>query len=456
MIKLIIFDLDGVLVDSRDIHYYTLNNALASVDKKYVISRDEHLSLYDGHTTTQKLKMLTKNKGLDKDLHDKIWKLKQKYTIEEVDKKFNYDEKLCDMLKKLKSDGYTIYCASNSIFNTIKTILFNTGSLKYIDYFVSNEDVKNPKPSYEIYYKCLERCNVSPSETLILEDSVIGKISAKGTGSHVYEVNDLKDVNYENIKTFIDKLNPNKKELTPPKKKINIVIPMSGEGSRFAKAGYTFPKPLIDVLGKPMIQVVTENLNINGKFIYIVRKKHYEQYNLKYMLNLISPGCEIVITDGLTEGAACSILLAKEYINNDDQLVLANSDQFLEWNSNDFLYKMQNEEIDAGISVFTSTHPKWSFAKLGDDGFVCEVAEKKPISDIATTGIYFWKKGSDFVKYAESMIKNNIRHNNEFYTCPVFNEAIKDGKKIRIDYCKRMWGIGVPEDLNYFIENYKQ
>jgi dTDP-glucose pyrophosphorylase len=204
-----------------------------------------------------------------------------------------------------------------------------------------------------------------------------------------------------------------------------------------------------------MIKVVTENLNIDATFIYIVQKKHREKYNLDTLLSLISPNCKIIEVDGLTEGAACTSLLAKELINNDQPLLMANSDQFIEWDSNEFIYKMNETESDGGIVTFKSSHPKWSFAKIDQSGFVIEVAEKKPISDIATVGIYYWKKGSDYVKYAEQMISNDIRVNNEFYVCPVFNEAINDGKKIRTFNVDKMWGIGTPEDLNYFLENYK-
>tara|TARA_Y100000593_G_scaffold10512_1_gene18953 strand:- start:42653 stop:43366 length:714 start_codon:yes stop_codon:yes gene_type:complete len=231
---------------------------------------------------------------------------------------------------------------------------------------------------------------------------------------------------------------------------MNVLIPMAGAGSRFQKAGYTFPKPLIEVNGKPMIQVVVENLNIDAKHIFVVQKEHYEQYNLKHLLGLISPGCEVVQVDGMTEGAACTTLLAKEFIDNDEPLLYANSDQYLDWDSNEFMYSMIADEVDGGMLTFTATHPKWSFAKLDDDGFVTEVAEKKPISDVATTGIYYWKHGSDYVKYAEQMIANNTRVNNEFYVCPVFNEAINDGKKIKTFHFDGMWGIGTPEDLDYF------
>ena len=212
---------------------------------------------------------------------------------------------------------------------------------------------------------------------------------------------------------------------------MKVLIPMAGAGSRFQAAGYTFPKPLIEVKGKPMIQLVIENLNIDAQHIFVVQKQHYEDYNLNYLLNLISPNCEIVQVDQMTQGAACTALLAKDLINDDEPLLFANSDQFLEWDSNEFMYSMMADGVDGGILTFTATHPKWSFAKLNTEGYVTEVAEKKPISDIATCGVYFWRRGADFVKYAEQMIDKDIRVNNEFYVCPVFNEAVGDQKKIK-------------------------
>jgi dTDP-glucose pyrophosphorylase len=177
---------------------------------------------------------------------------------------------------------------------------------------------------------------------------------------------------------------------------------------------------------------------------------------LDTLLNLISPGCKIVEVDGVTEGAACTTLLAKGFIDNDEPLLMANSDQFVEWNSSEFMYKMVEQDLDGGIVSFTATHPKWSFARVNEEGYVEEVAEKNPISDIATVGIYYWKKGSDYVKYAEQMIKKDIRVNNEFYVAPVFNEAIEDGKRIKTFGIQGMWGIGTPEDLKYFLENYEE
>lgn len=224
---------------------------------------------------------------------------------------------------------------------------------------------------------------------------------------------------------------------------------MAGLGSRFSEAGFTFPKPLIEVQGQPMISKVIESLNLQGRYIFLVQKSHYEKYHLDNLLNLIAPGCKIIQIDGITEGAACTALKARELINNNKPLVIANSDQFIKWNSLETISDFN--DYDGGILTFKSIHPKHSFVKLDSMGFVKEVAEKKPISSDATVGIYHWKRGEDFVKYAETMIKKNIRTNNEFYICPVYNEAIKDGLKIKTSLVDEMWGMGTPEELSIFL-----
>lgn len=236
---------------------------------------------------------------------------------------------------------------------------------------------------------------------------------------------------------------------------MNIVIPMAGAGSRFEKAGYTFPKPLIDVNGKPMIQRVIENVNINAHYIFIVRKEHREKYNLDMMFKLFVPSFDIIEVDHLTEGAACTVLLAKDLINNDEPLLSVDSDQIVEWNSNDFMYKMQEQKNDGCITTFTGTHPMWSFVKVNERGFVTETAEKNPISDKAAAGLYYWSKGRYFVQYAEQMIAKNLRVNNEFYVCPIYNQAVQDGKLITTYHIDKRWSLGIPEDLNYYLARHE-
>jgi hypothetical protein len=202
-----------------------------------------------------------------------------------------------------------------------------------------------------------------------------------------------------------------------------------------------------------MIQRVVENINIQGNYIFIIQKEHQKKYNIKSLLNILKPNCKIIELDHTTEGAACTTLLAKDLINNNLPLILANSDQYVDWDSNKTMYNFTNKNLDGGILTFEALHPKWSYAKLNDKtNLVAEVAEKKVISNDATVGIYYWKKGSDYIKYAEDMISKNIRVNNEFYVCPVFNQAINDGKKIAISKVNRMYGLGTPEDLNNFLQ----
>ena len=449
MIKLIIFDLDGVLVEAKNIHFEALNKALG---EKYAIEWNEHLSTYDGLKTNQKLEMLSKEKGFDRDLHNVVWEEKQKITNEKL-KNISPHSNLIDLLKKLSEDGFKIACCSNSIRKTVLTVLSKLDIIEYFDQILSNEDVKNSKPHPEIYWKVISEMGVIAEETLIVEDSPYGLLAASRTHAPILRVKSPKEVNIDNLYRKLNELN-NKFKMKKPKwtdETLNVLIPMAGAGSRFEKAGYTFPKPLIDVEGDPMIKVVTENLNIKANYIYIVQKSHREKYNLDTLLGMVSPGCKIVEVEGITEGAASTTLLAKEYIDNDNPLVMANSDQFIEWDSNEFMYKMSETDCDGGIVTFESTHPKWSFAKVNESGLVTEVAEKNPISNIATVGVYYWKKGSDYVRYAEQMIEKNLRVNNEFYVCPVFNVAIQDNKEIRTFEITKMWGLGTPEDLNTYL-----
>ena len=453
MIKLIIFDLDGVLVESRELHYIALNKALAEFGEQYVISREEHLCKYDALTTTMKLDRLSNEKGLPKEYHHKVWQLKQKKTLEEIDN-FGIDHRIQNILKSFKDQDYIIACATNSIRATSKLMLIRKGFMEYIDFLYSNEDVKNAKPNSEMYLRCMIKAGVNPDQTVIIEDSHIGRKAAISSGAHLCAVKDSHDLTYDKIQDTI--LRAQKQSSIKPKwqgGKMNVLIPMAGAGSRFEQAGYTFPKPLIDVNGKPMIQRVVDNLNIDARHIFIVQKSHYEKYALKHMLNLITPNCEIVQVEGMTEGAACTTLLAKEFIDNDEPLVLANSDQYVEWDSNQFMYSAMADDIDGSILTFEATHPKWSYARLNDDGFVVEVAEKKPISKHATVGVYFWRRGSDYVKSAESMINKNIRVNNEFYVCPVYNEALLDGARVKTFHIDKMWGLGTPEDLDVFLKH---
>ena len=238
---------------------------------------------------------------------------------------------------------------------------------------------------------------------------------------------------------------------------LQIVVPMAGRGSRFADAGFTDPKPLIPVGGKPMIQWVIENIRPaqNHQFTFICLSEHLERYpKVPSTLRSLCPGCNIVTVDNVTEGAACTVLLAKDYINNSDPLMIANADQIVEIDINTYLAEMELQQADGLIMTFESDHPKWSYCRINDKGNISEVVEKQVVSKEATVGIYNFRKGSDFVRAAERMIDLNLRVNNEFYVAPTYNQLIEEGSKVVVARTGReydgMYGLGVPEDLAFF------
>ena len=238
---------------------------------------------------------------------------------------------------------------------------------------------------------------------------------------------------------------------------LNIVIPMAGAGSRFAQDGYVDPKPLISVHGQPMIKVVIDNLRPKcaHRFIFVCQAAHVAAYGLKEKLSAWAEGCSIIELDGLTEGAACTVLAAKALINNDDELMIANSDQYVDSDIDAYLAQMEMRGIDGLIMTMQSNDPKWSFVGLDDAGYATNVVEKEVISDEATVGIYNFRHGHDFVAAVESMMAANLRVNGEFYVAPAYNELINQGQQIGIHNIgfdgAGMHGLGIPSDLNAFL-----
>ena len=234
----------------------------------------------------------------------------------------------------------------------------------------------------------------------------------------------------------------------------NIVLPMAGRGSRFQEQGYTDSKPFIDVNGKPMVQRVIENLNIEFdkkfKFIIITQKVDFEKYDYSFFKEVIGhDNIETIVLDGTTEGAACTLLTAKEHIDNRTPLLTFNSDQLIDYDVNGTFSQLSLN--DGGMPCFYGEGNDWSYAATNQDGYVVEVAEKKQISNDATAGYYYWNRGSDFVKYAEQMIEANDRVNNEFYVAPVYNYAIKDNKHIVITKVDKVYELGTPEYLESYL-----
>ncbi len=469
MIRVIVFDLDGVLFDGVSLHRKCFLDAVQLVAPNSTGLESFHDTQLNGLSTSQKLRQLQDKEILTKEQCKQVEEKKKEFTGVAIKELVHYSEKTGELLVKLQKEGYILCCVTNSIRSTANNILIQLGILQYFSVVISNEDVSQPKPSSEPYTTLFERLTVSPQECLILEDSTVGRTAAYASGANVLQIVDPQDVTYQNIHQAIQQIQL--PVSVPEVQVVNIVIPMAGHGSRFSSKGYTVPKPFIPVFTKPMIQWVIENIRpvdeyygsvrvpckILPKFHFVAQAEHLKHYDLRQICRQLSIDYTITTVDSVTEGPACTVLLTKEYINTSDPLITINSDQFLDWSVNDFYRSLLNPSYDGCINTFhqpNSADIKWSYAKLDSDGLVTEVAEKKYISNLATTGVYGWKQGQQFVAHAEEMMRANDRVNNEFYVAPVYNYLIKSGGKVRTYNCKKLWGLGVPEDLEYFLQMY--
>jgi dTDP-glucose pyrophosphorylase len=232
---------------------------------------------------------------------------------------------------------------------------------------------------------------------------------------------------------------------------------MAGLGSRFARAGYSLPKPLIEVHGVPMIRLVVENVRpaLAHRFIFICQNAHIDSYGLREKLEAWAPGCVVIGLDGVTEGAACTVLTAREFIDSDEPMMIANSDQYVDIAITPYVEAMGARGLDGLIMTMQANDPKWSFAGLDDNNLVTRVVEKEVISTHATVGIYNFRSGHDFVVAADRMIAKNLRVNNEFYVAPVYNEMIAEGARVGLHDIgadgSGMYGLGIPSDLDAFL-----
>jgi len=238
---------------------------------------------------------------------------------------------------------------------------------------------------------------------------------------------------------------------------LNIVVPMAGRGSRFADAGYELPKPLIPVNGFPMIQVVIANLTpmVPHRFHFLILRDHDRDYALAEKLRSWSPGCSIIFVDEVTEGAACTVLLARKAIDNNDALMIANCDQYIDADIDAYLDAIG--DADGLIMTMWADDNKWSFVRRDHSNRVTEVIEKEVVSNEATVGIYNFARGQDFVAAADQMIDADIRVNGEFYVAPVYTTMATNGAEIVCHSIGKvgagMHGIGVPIDLDDFLKS---
>lgn len=457
-VKLLVFDFDGVIVLTGQVHFRALNKALHHVDPKYCISEIEDFTYLGTKPTKDKLKIISQLKHLPAELHSWVLELKKQYTLDlisqmSVDEYFDQHTK--SIIEGLRDSGFKIHLASNTNREFIDLVLDKIGI--QFDHILCNQEIAQPKPHPEIYMRSMLAAGVTPQECLVFEDSITGQEAAVKSGAHVFPIEHPRDLNREAIDRRIGLINQQSTHIKWQSNRIQVVIPMAGEGSRFRDAGFTTPKPLIDVRGLPMVAAVIRDLNIDAQFIFIVKQEHEQQYNLSTMLKLMVPGCEICHVSGKQEGAATTILQIRPLIDNQNHLLIVNSDQMWSWQANTFYHYVTQSKLDGSIVVFEdpTKDPKWSFARLDENQLVVEVAEKQPISTLASAGIYYWSHGSDFVHYAEQMVAANDRINGEFYVAPVYNYAIRDSKRFNTFNIERFWPTGTPAELEYYLHNRK-
>jgi len=451
MIKGIVFDLDGVLVDAVSIHFEAFNSALKLFG--YEVPPLIHSLHYNGLPTSSKLELLTQSHQLPRGLHGFINEMKQKFTRELLIQKIEPKQELIDTLKMLKAKGYKLGVASNCTRNTVSLVLKKLSISDLFDIALSKDDVTFPKPSEEIYIKAQSLLGIKPDETLIIEDSPVGLIAAKKASPHVIAIKSPLELSQSLIN---EKIKDAQSDFYRDPRTIEIVIPMAGSGSRFFQAGFKDPKPLIKIFNRTMIDWVVSNLtsrNFRTRFTFIVNQTHLTKYALHHYLSELSPGSRVVSVPEKTEGAACTVLLALDQLPQASPLVIANSDQWVDHPFDYFLDHSLSSNKDGMIMTFTDEDPKWSFAKTDVSGQVTEVAEKRPISNQATVGIYFFKEVGFFKSAAMQMIREDKRVNQEFYVCPVYNELIKEKKTIGVYKIEKeeMHGLGTPQDLESFI-----
>lgn len=358
----------------------------------------------------------------------------------------------------LKAQGHTIACCSNSISETMRIVLTKLKLYDVLDLIMSNEDVSHSKQDPEIYLKAASFFEVEPKQCLVFEDSAVGKQAAVSAGCQLIPITDSLDITIDFVHVCMDNVSRIPALVLHPDYHINLVIPMGGLGSRFEKEGYTTPKPFLPIQGKCMYKWVLENmlpqnpiLRSKVRIHIIVRKEHAHLFTTSE-----HEGFALHVIPALSEGPACTVLAIKDIINTSMPLIIANSDQHIEWDNDSIYYSLLHPNVDGVISTFSQSDPtdiKWSYAKIDVRKHVTQVAEKSYISSNASTGIYGWARGSDFVSFAESMIQQNIRVNNEFYVCPVFNYAIQANRNVRILECSKMWGLGIPADYEFFLSH---
>ncbi|MBI1343047.1 MAG: NTP transferase domain-containing protein [Terrimonas sp.] len=216
---------------------------------------------------------------------------------------------------------------------------------------------------------------------------------------------------------------------------LQILVPIAGGNAFFTDhAEYQFPKPLVEINGKPMIQLVYENLQgidvKDKKFIFILRDEDCTRFHLDQTVAILTDGkASVVRLKEETKGAVCSCLMAIDLLDMNSPLLIANGDQVIEQELSDAVISFMDGQQDGGVITFESVHPKWSYARM-ENNQVVETAEKRPISKKAIAGVYYFRKAIDFIEGGFEVIKKNTNTNGIFFVSATINELILHNKRV--------------------------
>lgn len=460
-IRLVVFDLDGVLVESRDLHYEALNRALEEeAGKECVISREEHTHVYDGLSTNQKLKMLEVAKGLPSDLHQNVWDKKQAYTESLVNEMLGPLDHILNTITALKKMSLPVCVASNCIRSSVKTILTQIGLMPYVDVFLSNEDVKNAKPNPDIYEKACSIFGVSPSETLVVEDSTIGFEAASRAGCHMLRVSNPHDVTESSVKSRIQELECLTEEVT-------IVLPLAGPYPEIwqAREASEMPLYLTDVSGESVLELIGKSLSTRryvANYIFVVKEAVSKAYDVDALCAkaVDYAPLKIVKTKTDTLSSLHTILqIPAEYIPDNVPLLVADGHHIPVWKDGESLDNILGSHSAGALTVVQATNPRFSYVRLSFDkrskegpSRVVEVAmEGRPTSDLACSGLYYFKRASDLREAAKTVIGTNQRWLGRFFTAQLYNELVQNGLEVEALQLKNYWSLRTVDE----IERYK-
>lgn len=458
-IRLVIFDLDGVLVESCDLHYEALNQALLEVaGSSFVISREEHLFIYDGLSTNQKLHMLTESKDLDPKLHKAVWQRKQDLTEEMVKTTLGPSDHILEAISGLKKNGFAVAVASNCIRSSVKTILETIDVMRFIDVYVSNEDVENAKPAPDIYLKACKSFCVDPSEALVVEDTVKGFEAASRAGCSMLRV---KDPNDTTISAAMNRI----RELELPSQKITVVVPLAGPTPEMWLQGRTgncseAPVFLADAAGRPTLYWIMDSLRSRRyqlQYVFLIKATQSRQFQLEALcaaaVDYQPFKVELVKRDTL--GSLQTILqCSPDIVPSDSPLLIADGHHLVDWGRGS-IDDLLSSPADGSIAVNLSSDPRDSYVSLlpGDtlETAVAEIhIERNPVSQLACSGLYFYRKAADFWEAANHLVSQNQRSRGVFYTAPTFNDMISEGKRVDAVKVVKSWSLQSASEVRDF------